>query len=83
MFQNSAARLSLIRKLLSALASAAGENFSAVSRSHSFTEAMFHFAVTFFRLVGSFHRNVSSVPVENKSASRHYILILHALSMFL
>jgi len=46
---------SLVRKLLSALASAAGKNFSAVSGRHSFTEAVFHLAMTLLRLVRSFH----------------------------
>ena len=47
--------LNLVRELLSALCSAAGENLAAVSVSHSLAEAVFHLAMTLLGLVSSFH----------------------------
>ena len=45
----------LIRKLLSALCSAAGKNLAAVSVSHSFAEAVLHLAMTLLGLISSLH----------------------------
>ena len=48
-----------VAEYLSALCSAASKNFAAVSVRHSFTEAMFHLAMTLFGLVCSFHGKTS------------------------
>ncbi len=48
-------RSELIRKLLSALCSAAGKHLAAVSRRHSLAETVFLLAVKLFGLIGSEH----------------------------
>lgn len=45
----------LVRKLLSALCSAAGEYLASVSVRHSFAEAVLHLSVTLLGLVSPFH----------------------------
>ena len=51
----------LVRELLSALCSAAGENLAAVSVRHSLAEAVLHFAMTLLGLISSFHSNITSI----------------------
>lgn len=48
-----------MRKFSSALCASAGENLSAVSGRHSFSEAVLHLSLTLFRLICSFHFNQS------------------------
>ena len=45
----------LVRELLSALCSAAGENLTAVSVRHSLAEAVLHLAVALLGLISPFH----------------------------
>ena len=58
-----------VRKLLSAFCSAASKNLTPVAIGHSFSETMFHFALTLFGLICSFHYNPSilsfAVNAEN------------------
>ena len=44
-----------VRKLLSALRSAAGKNLASVSVRHSFTETVLHLSVTLFGLISPLH----------------------------
>ena len=47
--------LPLCRKLVSAFCSSSSENVSATFACHSFTEAVYFAALSFFRLISSFH----------------------------
>ena len=54
-------RIQLVGELSSSLGASSFENFSAVSRSHSFSEAVFFVSLSFLGLICSFHSTDTSL----------------------
>ena len=69
----------LVRELLSALCSAAGENLTAVSVRHSLAEAVLHLAMTLLGLISPFHSCITSIQgvIYDLSGKKHIGLIPH------
>ena len=80
----------LVSELFSAFCSSASKHLPAVSSRHSFTETVFHFTMSFFRLIGTKHISVllsltGQITVLKKTlylAKMYYRTLLYKKSSF-